>query len=190
MMRQKNAAAAGCAIVLGVFFLFLEPAQYFFGDSIAVLWGRPHSFGSLIKDFARLDGGHWYRPLSNSLPPYILWPVFGMHFKSYHILALVIHSLFCLGLFEVFRRLLRDFWAAAVGTAFFAFHPVQFYSTYDIAFYQEPMMAFLTLSSIILTLRFIESGRVKFAVSGALLFLAALSAKETSVMMPFLLLVL
>src|SRR5205085_2923515 len=78
MRRYGGLGAAGCVVmVVGVIVLFLEPAEYFFGDSIAVLWGRPHSIGSLVKDFARLDGGHWYRPLSNSLPPFLLWPLFG-----------------------------------------------------------------------------------------------------------------
>ena len=102
MKRYRYVTAAGC-VVLGVFVLFLDPAQYFFGDSIAVLWGRPHSVGSLIKDFVRLDGGHWYRPLSNSVPPFALWPVFGMEFRLYHLLALVLHSLFSLAVFEIFR---------------------------------------------------------------------------------------
>src|SRR5690242_15232961 len=61
-----------------------------------MLLGRPHSLGSLVKDFARLDGGHWYRPLSNSLPPFVLWPVFGMEFRACQLLALVLHCLFLL----------------------------------------------------------------------------------------------
>src|SRR5436190_6510697 len=187
MMRHKNKAAAGCAILLGVFFLFLEPAQYFFGDSIAVLWGRPHSVGSLVKDFVRLDGGHWYRPLSNSLPPFLLWPVFGMQFMPYHILALILHSLFCIGLFEIFRRVLKDDWAAFAGSAFFAFHPIQFYATYDLAFYQEPITAALTIVSLILLLRYVERPRNSVLAAGLLTFVAALSSKETSVMMPLLL---
>ena len=189
MTRYKYLTAAGC-VVLGVFVLFLEPAQYFFGDSIAVLWGRPHSLGSLLKDFARLDGGHWYRPLSNSMPPFVLWPVFGMEFGPYHLLGLILHSLFSLGLFEAFRRILRGYWVAFVGAAFFAFHPIQFYATYDIAFYQEPIMAALTLASLVLFFRYIEHPRTSLLVSGVLTFLAALSAKETSVVMPVLLILL
>ena len=190
MMRNKTITAAGCVILLGVFVLFLEPAQYFFGDSIAVLWGRPHSAGSLVKDFVRLDGGHWYRPLSNSVPPFLLWPLFGMQFMPYHILALVLHGLFCIGLLEVFRRILKDDWAAFVGATFFAFHPIQFYATYDIAFYQEPITAALTVASLILLLRYIERPRAIVLIAGLLTFVAALSSKETSVMMPLLLVLL
>ena len=174
-------------VVVGVFVLFLEPAQYFFGDSIAVLWGRPHSVGSLVKDFARLDGGHWYRPLSNSLPPFLLWPLFGMEFRPYHLVAIALHVIFCIGLFEVFRRLLRDPVAAFAGAAFFAFHPIQFYATYDIAFYQDPMMAALTIASVFLALQFIERERSGFLVASLVLFLTALVSKETSVTMPGLL---
>ena len=186
MMRPKYIAAAGC-LVLGISFLFLEPAQYFFGDSIAVLWGRPHSVGSLVKDFARLDGGHWYRPLSNSLPPFLLWPVFGMDFRPYHLLALVLHCLFSLAVFDVFRRIFREYWAAFAGAAFFAFHPIQFYATYDIAFYQEPIMAGLTLASVVLLFRYIERPRSGMLAAGLLTFVLALSAKETSVIVPVLL---
>ena len=186
MKKVIFAVAAGC-VVFGVIVLFLEPAQYFFGDSIAVLWGRPHSFGSLLKDFVRLDGGHWYRPLSNSLPPFVLFPFFGMQFKPYHLVAIALHCLFCIGLFEIFRRLLRDSLAAFVSTAFFAFHPIQFYATYDIAFYQEPIMAALTIASLILFCRYIERPRVPVLLVGLFTFLGALCAKETSVVMPALL---
>jgi hypothetical protein len=186
MMKHKNLAAAGC-VVFGIFALFLKPAQYFFGDSIAVLWGRPHSVGSLFKDFVRLDGGHWYRPLSNSLPPFLLWPLFGMNFMPYHLLAIALHSLFCVGLFAVFLRVLRDDWAAFVGVAFFAFHPIQFYSTYDIAFYQEPITAALTLGSLILLFQYVVRPRGKVLIAGLFVFVAALTSKETAVMMPALL---
>jgi hypothetical protein len=188
-VSYRYLAALGC-VVLGIIVLFLEPAQYFFGDSIAVLWGRPHSAGSLINDFARLDGGHWYRPLSNSLPPFLLWPLFGMAFKPYHLVALALHGLLCFGLFEIFRRLLRDLLGAFVGAAFFAFHPVQFYATYDIAFYQESMMAALTLASLVLLWRFVHRPHVGLLAAGLLTFVAALSSKETSVVMPALFLLL
>src|ERR1051326_969298 len=183
MMRYKNLLAAGC-VVFAILALFLEPAQFFFGDSIAVLWGRPHSIGSLLKDFARLDAGHWYRPLSNSLPPFVLWPLFGMNFRPYHLLAIALHSLFSIGLFVIFRRILRDDWAAFVGGAFFAFHPIQFYATYGIAFYQEPITAALMLGSLTLLCEYIERPRAKVLITGLLVFLAALTSKETAVMLP------
>src|SRR5437879_463914 len=190
-MRRYGLGAAGRVVmVVGVIVLFLEPAEYFFGDSIAVLWGRPHSVGSLVKDFARLDGGHWYRPLSNSLPPFLLWPLFGMAFRPYHLVAIAFHVIFCIGLFEIFRRLLHDPVAAFVSSAFFAFHPIQFYATYDIAFYQDPMMTALTIASVFLALRFIERERRSFLVASLVIFLAALVSKETSVTMPGLLMVL
>ena len=67
--RDRRSLFCILCLGIGVTVLFLDTgAPHLFGDSIAVLWGRPHTWRSLLQDFVRLDGGHWFRPLSNSLP--------------------------------------------------------------------------------------------------------------------------
>ena len=147
-MRRRGSVCAAVCLVAGVAALFLHPGEeYFFGESIGLLWGRPHSWGMFLRDFTRLDGFFWFRPLSNSLPPFLLWPLFEMDFFPYHLVALALHIGLSLALFELFRRIFRDAFAAFVGAAFFAFHPIQFYATYDLIFYQEPMTAGLALAA-------------------------------------------
>lgn len=184
-MARKHCFAAAVSLAAGILVLFLDPGeQYFFGDSIAVLWGRPHSWGSLLLDFTRLDGAQWFRPFSNSLPPFLLFPLWGMNFLPYHLLAMALHLGLALAVFELFRRILRDAAAAFVGAAFFAFHPIQFYATYDIAFYQEPIMAALVLAALALFHRYVKEEKTPLLAAGLLCFVLALCSKETAVVMP------
>jgi len=172
-------------LVTGLFVLFLVPGEeYFFGDSIAVLWNRPHSWDSLLRDFVRLDGALWFRPLSNSLPPFLLWPLFRMQFFPYHVVALTLHAIVAVALLEIFRRMFQDYAAACVAAAFFAFHPIQFYATYDIAFYQEPMMAGFALAALVLLRQYVFKGGFRPLVVGLLCFVLALYSKETAVVLP------
>jgi len=174
-----------CCIAVGVSVLFLDTgAPDLFGDSIAVLWGRPHTWHSLLRDFVRLDEGRWFRPFSNSLPPYLLWPLFGANFLPYHLVALALHTGLSIALFAIFLSVFRNRYAAFVGAAFFAFHPVQFYATYDIAFYQETITAALALSAVILFIRYVNSGSRLFMAAALSCLVVSLCSKETAVMVP------
>jgi hypothetical protein len=184
-IRDRRSLFCILCLGIGVTVLFLDTgAPHFFGDSIAVLWGRPHTWRSLLQDFVRLDGGHWFRPLSNSLPPFLMWPWFGTSFQPYHVFAILLHLALSLGLFALFIRVFRDRTTAFVAAAFFAFHPVQFYATYDIAFYQEPITAGLELAALVLFIRYVDENArwlLGAALSCAVL---ALCSKETAVMLP------
>src|SRR5262249_12311165 len=108
----------------------------------------------------------------------------GARFLPYHVLAILLHLGLSLGLFAIFIRVFRDRTAAFVATAFFAFHPVQFYATYDIAFYQEPMTAALELAALMLFLRYVDDNS-RWFLGGALgCAVLALCSKETAVMLP------
>ena len=113
-----------------------------------------------------------------------MWPWFGTSFQPYHLFAILLHLALSLGLFALFSRVFRDRTAAFVATAFFAFHPVQFYATYDIAFYQEPITAGLELAALVLFIRYVDENArwlLGAALSCAVL---ALCSKETAVMLP------
>ncbi len=187
MKGESRAPVLGAVLFLiaGVCVIFLNPAeQYFFGDSISVLWGRPESWGALLRDFTRLDGTFWFRPLSNSLPPFLLWPLFGMNFWPYHAVAVALHCVVVLGLFAIFRRIFADTLAAFSGAAFFAFHPIQFYATYDIAFYQEPISTGLALVALLLMGRYAAGRGAASLLLGLFCFGLALCSKETSLVLP------
>ncbi len=185
MRNARGYLPALAGLAGGIAMLFLARGnKYFFGESVAVLWARPHTWGALFRDFARLDGNFWYRPLSNSLPPFLLWPLWGMHFEPYHLLAVLLHFAVVAVLFEAFRRIFDDLFAAFAGAAFFAFHPIQFYVTYDIAFYQDSMMALMSLGSLALLRAFVRRNNPAWLVAGLVVFALALTCKETSVVVP------
>ena len=110
--------AAGASLALGIAILYLHPAdQYFFGDSISVLISRSLTWRGAFLDLFRLGGHHWYRPLTNGIVQFILWPMFGMNFAAYHYLAMAMHWAVCVGLYLGLRNLLDDPFAAWAGAA-------------------------------------------------------------------------
>jgi hypothetical protein len=137
-----------------------------------------------------LGGTHWYRPLSNGFVQYLLWPLFGMNFAAYHALAMFLHWSVCFGLYLSLKIYLEDGFAALAGAAFYAFHPIQFYATYDICFYQEPLGAGLFLGAVAFLYWYVQHGRKRFLTIGILLMLAALGSREVAVFTPALLVIL
>jgi hypothetical protein len=189
--NARQTALAGLTLALGILILYLHPAdQYFFGDSISTLLTRSLTWRSAFLDFFRLGGTHWYRPLTNGFMQFLLWPLFGMNFAAYHLLAMFLHWCVCLGLYLSLRIYLEDTFAAWVGAAFYAFHPIQFYSTYDVCFYQEPLGAGLILGAVALLYWYVQRGQKRFLAAGIVLLLVALGAREVAVFTPALLLIL
>jgi hypothetical protein len=186
--NTRQNALAGFTLALGIVLLYLHPAdQYFFGDSIAILLSRSLTLRTAFLDFFRLGGIHWYRPLTNGFMQYLLWPLFGMNFAAYHALAMFLHWGLCFGLYLSLKIYLEDGFAALVGAAFYAFHPIQFYATYDIVFYQEPLGAGFILGAVAFLYWYVQHGRKLFLAIGILLMLAGLGAREVAVFTPALL---
>ncbi|GEM_PF-5182850 len=195
LLRILRRFAPGVALALGIVALWLHPAdEYFFGDSISTLLTRSLSWRAAFIDFFRLGGTHWYRPLTNGFTQGVLWPIFGMNFTAYHLLSMFLHWCVCLGLFYALRVFLKDGpegrMGAFVGAAFYAFHPIQFYATYDVCFYQEPIGGGLILGAVAFFYWYAEHGGWRYLVAGAVFFLAAVSARETAVFTPGLLAIL
>jgi hypothetical protein len=188
---MQHNAVAGFTLALGIVILYAHPAdQYFFGDSISTLLTRSLTWRAAFLDFFRLGGTHWYRPLSNGFVQFLLWPLFGMNFAAYHALAMFLHWGVCFGLYLALKTYLQDSFAAWIGAAFYAFHPIQFYATYDVCFYQEPMGAGLILGALAFLYWYVEHGRAWWLAIGLGLFLLALTARETAVFTPGLLAIL
>src|SRR5258708_2869638 len=186
-MRWK---AGALALAAGIVALFLHPTdQYFFGDSISVLTSRPLTWGAFWHDFIRLDGYHWYRPL-DCLLPILLFPHWRMDFELYHYFAMLQHWVVVIAVLLGLRHLLRDDFSAWAGAAFYAFHPIQFYATYDVCFYQEPTGIGLVILALAGLYWFAVCGNRIALVLGVTCFLLALGAREVAVVTPGLLAIL
>src|SRR5258706_8403489 len=184
-------AIAGASLALGIVILYLHPAdQYFFGDSISVLISRSLTWRGAFLDLFRLGGHHWYRPLTNGIVQFLVWPLFGMNFAAYHYLAMAMHWAVCVGLYLGLRNFLDDPFAAWAGAAFYAFHPIQFYATYDVCFYQEPIGIGLTLAAVAGFYCYARDGRIPALVIGGVSFALALVSREIAVLTPGLLAIL
>jgi hypothetical protein len=179
---------AGFALALGIVILFLHPAdQYFFNDSLSTLVSRSLTWHTAFLDFFRLGGARWYRPLANGFVQFLVWPLFGMNFAAYHVLAMLLHWVVCLELYLILKVFVEDSFAAWVGAAFYAFHPIQFYATYDTSFYQEPLSGGLVLAALASLYAYVRHGRPRWLAAGSLFFLLALTTREVAVFTPALL---
>jgi hypothetical protein len=187
---QQN-LLAGSTLALGIVILWLHPAdQYFFGDSLSTLLTRSLTWRAAFLDFFRLGGSHWYRPLTNGFVQFLLWPLFGLNFMAYHLLAMFLHWSVCFGLYLALKTFLEDAFAAWVGAAFYAFHPIGFYASYDVCFYQEPLGAGLILGAVAFLYWYVQHGQRRALIVGMVFFVLALTAREVAVFTPGLLVIL
>lgn len=155
---------------------------YFYGDSAALLYLRPRGLTAAIRVFAELSptAGGWYRPFSQWFLSYLLFPAFKTHFALYHAVALLLHLLVSAVLYRGLRQVCGSRPAAFAGAVFFGLHPVNFYATYDNAFFAETCLALaygLSLAAFF---------RRRFAGAAAW-FALALVSKESAVTLPVLL---
>ncbi len=185
----KQNALAAATLALGITILFLHPAdQYFFGDSVSTLETRSQTWRAALHDFVRLGGSHWYRPFDGFLPS-LAWSLFGMNFAAYHALAMLLHFGLCFGLYLALKAYVKDAFAAWVGAACYAFHPIQFYATYDACFYQEPQAAALILGALASLYAYVLHGSKRWLAAGTVLFLLSVTSRELAVFTPALLLI-
>jgi hypothetical protein len=148
---------------------------YFFGDSLVQIDQRPRTFGQALRSFTEVY--MWYRPLTQRACHYLLFPIFGLNFTPYHLLALALHMAVSFLLFFFLLHLLKDPWSALVGSLFLGAHSIGFYISYDAAFFAESILALCYLGAAFAFL----SQRYGLTV---LLFIVGLTAKETMVTLP------
>jgi hypothetical protein len=111
---------------------------FFFTDSISQIILRPRTLAEAAGTFGQVK--MWYRPLTQPVANYLLFPLFGFHFLPYHLLVLALHMLTSTLFFFALLALIRNEWAAFAGAWFFGIHAIDFYATYDSAFFAEPIM--------------------------------------------------
>jgi protein O-mannosyl-transferase len=179
--------AQAAVLVLAGFFVF-APALHG-----AWLWDD----GVTIKDNPLMaDAAGWWRfwfippgpdyfPLTSTVE-WGLWRVFGDHTLPYHLTSLALHLFSAFLLWRLFARLgLRLAW---LGALVFVVHPVVVESVAWIAELKNTVSLPLLLLSMLCWLRYDERRRPADLSASLLLFLAAMLAKTSVVMLPFVLL--
>jgi hypothetical protein len=163
-------------IVLAEIALFSIPFKgYLFGDSLAQLYDRPATLLAALASFVHI--GSWYRPLSQGLICYILFPIFKTNFAWYHGLMMLLHIIVTCLVYAGLRRLSANRVVAFAGAFFFAIHSVNFYTTYDTAFFADPSVAICYLVGI-------WAFFSRRPILASIAFVVGLWSKEAAVTMP------
>jgi protein O-mannosyl-transferase len=115
----------------------------------------------------------------------------GLSPRPFHIVNLLLHWFVVVGLvYPLLRRLVGDSWAAWLGAAFFAVHPVQVESVAWISAMKDLFSGTLCLICLVAYVHYCDSekraARIWYGIAFCAFF-AALFAKPSTVMLPFLL---
>jgi hypothetical protein len=126
----------------------------------------------------------FYRPVS-SLSYTLNYAISGLNPTAFHVTDLLIHLLASLGLYSLMLLLGVSGWAAAIGAATFALHPVMASVVPDVPRRHDPLAMSLLLGAVLLVVRPRLTSRLALGGSMALVGLAEL-AKEIAYVGPVL----
>ncbi len=155
-VSRRAAVAAILLIEIGLF--SSSSTKFFCGDSLYFLWRRVAGWDQLRDLFTTIDTLHTYRPMTNVVFTYLMYPLSGLDPRGYHVMSLAAHLLASLGAYALLRRLVRAPAAALAGLFFFGAHAVNFYITYDASFLPDYGMGLLGVASLWAFARSLGSG--------------------------------
>ncbi len=173
--------------VLGYFFTgtdtltLIETARIGSWGDFGRLWTSPLMAGSAFADHAR-----FHRPVT-SLSYAADYAVWGLNPFGYHLTDLLLHAAAVLMAFFLFRRLLEGrAFAAWLGAALFALHPILVETLPTSARRQDILCALLLLGAFLAHLRGQDPGRgrVRWTALALGLFALAFWSKELAVIFP------
>ncbi len=122
----------------------------------------------------------YYRPLLlNSF--LINYQLAGENISTWRVVNIVIHCIATVLLFQLFKRLRLSVSAAFFLSAVFAVHPALTQAVVWIPGRNDSLLAIFVIGFILLSQRYVESGRFVFLLAQAVTSLAALFTKETAV---------
>ena len=164
--------------------------EYFQGnDTWAHIWTSLHVGRVLTKPIMAGTSfpetwALFYRPVS-TLSYALNYGISGLNPTAFHVTDVLIHLLASLGLYGVMQVLGISGWAAAIGAATFALHPIMASVVPDVPRRHDPLAMSLLLGGLLLVARPRPNSRLVLAGSTALAALAEL-AKEIAYVGPFL----
>lgn len=199
-VAPRSAPAAGSPRVepwlLAVQVIVLVLAGFFvFSPALHGEWLWDDGFTLRDNPLMHDSGGWWkiwfappgpdYFPLTTTVE-WVLWRIFGDHTLPYHLACLVLHLFSAFLLWRLFARLgLKLAWWGAL---LFVVHPVMVESVAWVSELKNTVSLPFLLGAMLAWLNYDEQARPKDFAAALALFIAALLAKTSVVMLPFVLL--
>jgi Flp pilus assembly protein TadD len=171
--------------VLQCGFVSLDDGDYVFNN--------PHVLQGLTTDgiYWALTGnvmGLWH-PLS--LLSFMLdVQLFGLHPVAFHLINVLFHTASVMVLYVILHRMTGSVWRSALVAAIFAIHPLRVESVVWISERKDVLATLFGLLTMWAYVRYTEKRNWLWYVSALLFFALSLMAKQSLVLLPFLLLLL
>ena len=112
---------------------------------------------------------------------------FGLNAGRHHLTSVALHAAVAISLFTLLVQLTGAFWRPALAAAFFAVHPLGVDSVAWVAERSNLLCGLLVVNSLSAFVRYRNIHETKWYVLSIALFLLALLAKPTAVMLPVIL---
>ena len=183
--EKTKFALAIVLILLAQVIIFPRTAPKFFdGDAFFYFAHHLDSWDALRKCILAPDAARQYRPLGQILFSYFFYPLFRLDYSLYGMTALAFHMASTLILFKILRRLLKSLIPVVTATIFWGLHPVAIYVTHSFSFLADFTFGFFYLLAILFYLKFIDTGKIYFAILVLISFVTSLVCKEAAVTLP------
>lgn len=178
--------------------LFLPSLQYGFSqdDFIHLHASRAENvndFLNFFNPFATFDDIFFYRPLATQVYFFLNHSLFGLNPVPFRVIALVLHVANALLIYEILKKLLRNITAqytlvSSLSALLYSVSAVHFLSIYYISAFQQISRTFFIFLAVVMYINYQQQSKKIFLVASLVSFLCALLSKETSVILPLLLL--
>ena len=183
------------ALILGLTFLvYAATLKYeFVYDDVGIIVNNPvvHSWRFVPRFFTEHVWGYLYpnAPGNYYRPVFMLWllinhTLFGDAPFGWHLTTLLTHLLATFLVYRLALRVTDDFRVAAAASLIFGLHPVHIEAVAWVSGVSEPLLIVLALGSFLCYLRYRADRLGKWLVGSLVLFVLAVLAKETAVVVP------
>lgn len=178
-------------LILAVVIILYHPSfeRYFVGDDFPLIEKAKNNFSFYNAFVVQFFKGQFYRPVTREILYAISYDLFKLNPIGYRIISFVFFIACCFLVYEITNGLTKRRDVAFVTSIVFASRDAHSIALYWIAAgFQETGMAFFVLCAIYLYLQSVRYENKLFYLSSLTCSILALMSKETSVVLPLLIL--
>lgn len=145
-------------------------------------------FLNFFNPFYQYPDIFFYRPLTTQVYFFINDALFGLNPVPFHIEALILHLINSLLFFLIVERIWSNKSIAFISALFYAVSAAHFLSLYYISAFQQIGRTFFIFLSILMFFNYQDNKKKTIYIGSLIAFIAALLSKETSIILPLLIL--